>query len=323
MTEIKILIIKSKMKYSKIFWITALILTHNYSYSQINTFSICNTFDSNITLINIDTTSIWEIGKPSKSPFDSSYSGTNSIITDLDSLYPNKDTSIFYASYSYHDWIPNYLGLYYPLEIEFTHRFNTDSLTDYGTIEMSFDGGNKWYDVLSNTHNSLSSDYDNYHYFEGSGDTIFDSLSITGNSHGWVHSKISKEIEQLIFNDTLFHVDTILLKFTFITDSIGRHKGWQIDDLCITLDFFLTVEEQNSLDQFHLSPNPNNGTFKINVANGLVRQLHIFDINGTLVYNKPNVSSGSIIKTYLNPGLYFVKIVGKETSYRIQKMIVK
>ena len=307
------------------FWIAVLILLNNYSYSQIDSFSICNSFDSNITLIKIDTTSTWEIGSPTKSIFDSSYSGINSIITDLDSLYQNNDTSSFLAVYSDQGWVPNYLNSYLPLEIEFNHRFNTDSITDFGTIEMSFNGGDKWYDVLSDSYNAaFQNGYENYHYFEYSGDTIFDSLTVTGNSNGWVHSKLSKEIGQIISNDTLFYVDTILLKFTFISDSIGRNEGWQIDDLCIKMDYyFLSINEVNSFDDFKISPNPNNGNFTVGDYSSLKGQLEIFDVNGVLVYTEPNISNSSLIKTKLRTGLYFVKLIDEKKSCRITKLIVK
>jgi len=59
----------------------------SYILDNFATVSICNSFDTNTTYLNIDTVGIWEIGKPSKTVFDSSYSGINSIVTDLDSLY--------------------------------------------------------------------------------------------------------------------------------------------------------------------------------------------------------------------------------------------
>ncbi|UTW66820.1 T9SS type A sorting domain-containing protein [bacterium SCSIO 12643] len=274
------------MKYLKLLIFLNLIIVQVNSYSQIDSFSICNSFDSNVVLINIDSSGIWEIGKPNKSEFDSSYSGLNSIVTDLDSLYPNKDTSIFYASYSYHGWIPNYLGLFYPLEIELIHRFDTDSIYDYGTIEMSFNGGNTWYDVLSSTYNYTWGDYENYHYFFGLNDTIFDSLSVTGNSNGWVHSKISKNIEQLVFGDSLFKEDSILLKFSFVADSIGRHEGWQIDNLCIKMDIFNNVNELANETVINISPNPAQETIRLQFLDPNIRdsqELKIYSITGQLV----------------------------------------
>ena len=84
------------MKYLKLLCVFVLVIIQSNSFSQTNydsTCGICNSFDSNIVLINVDSGGIWEIGKPNKPGFDSSYSGLNSIVTDLDSLYPNNDTS--------------------------------------------------------------------------------------------------------------------------------------------------------------------------------------------------------------------------------------
>jgi len=248
--------------------------------SQVGAFTICNSFDSNVTYINIDSTSIWKIGEPTKSIFDSSYSGINSIVTDLDSLYPNSDTSRFYALYTDQGHIPGYLQLYYPLEIEFDHRFITDSITDYGSIEISVDKGNNWYNILSDSLNPTGpyADYDNYHYFEGVGDTIFDSISIFGNSNGWVHSKFSKEIQQIIWDDNPFP-DTIIVRFSFITDSIGSgNEGWQIDNLCINMDFIVGVQEFDNPKHLKVFPNPCNGNFTVEITPNNNQQEFVFEL---------------------------------------------
>jgi hypothetical protein len=303
------------MNYSKVFWIFILILIQGNSYSQINSYSICNSFDSNIVLINVDSNGIWEIGKPNKSIFDSSYSGLNSMVTDLDSLYPNNDTSIFYATYSYNGWIPNYLGIFHPLEIELIHRFNTDTTSDYGAIEMSFNGGNTWYDVLSSAHNISWGPYQNHHYFLGTNDTIYDSLSISGNSNGWVHSKFSKDIEQLVFNDSLSLGDSILLRFTFVTDSIGRNEGWQIDDLCIKMDIFNTVEENHRETKISIIPNPAKEIIRIQFSDPNVRvqqELKIYSITGQLVLHQMITPPESEINIEtLESGVYLYTIGGE------------
>lgn len=307
---------------SKLILYLVILISPIVSYGQTTYLTICNSFDSNIVNITIDTAGIWEIGQPTKSVFDSSYAGANSIITDLDSLYPLNDTSYFYAVYSDDEWggLPNYLGLYSPLEIEFNHRFISDSIADYGNIEMSLDDGITWYSVLSSEYNADwgEDNYLNEHFFEGSGDTIFDSLTVTGNSNGWVHSKFSKDIENIIYNDNIYP-DSVILKFSFITDSIGRNEGWQIDNLCISMDVISGITKNQSVKELSIYPNPNNGEFSI-PENSDVGELRIYNLLGKEVYSKTITKDN--VSTNLPPGIYVLVLNQGETIFTT-RMVIK
>lgn len=291
------------------------------SYSQ-GALTICNSFDTTTTYLSIDTSGIWEIGQPNKTVFDSSYSGVNSIVTDLDSFYSSNDTSKFYVVIK-DEWgpIPNYLGLYSPLEIEFNHRFITDSISDYGSIEMSLDYGNTWYDILSSEHNATEGPnwpYANEHFFEGNGVTQFDSLVVFGNSNGWVHSKFTKDIEQIIWNDNIFP-DSIIVRFSFISDSIGGNEGWQIDNLCISMDFVSGIAENQNIEELSIYPNPNNGEFSI-PENSYVGELRIYNLLGKQVYFETITKNR--VSTNLPHGIYVVSIKREDSLYT-SRMVIK
>lgn len=293
------------------------------SYSQ-GTLTICNSFDTATTLLTIDTAGIWEIGQPDKTVFDSSYSGINSIVTDLDSLYPTNDTSRFYAVFK-DEWggLPtNSLSpLYAPFEIDFYHRFITDSISDYGSIEMSLDDGNTWYDILSSEHNTNwgpNPPYANKHFFEGTGDTLFDSLAVFGNSNGWVHSHFSKDINSIILNETL-SPDSIIVRFSFISDSIGENEGWQIDNLCMSMDILSGIRENQSIETRLIYPNPNNGTFSI-LENSDLGELRIYNLLGEEVYSETNTKNR--VSTNLPSGIYVVTIKIADTLYTT-RMVIK
>ncbi|MFI5220854.1 MAG: hypothetical protein ACHQK8_00905, partial [Bacteroidia bacterium] len=97
-------------------------------------------------LLFIDTSNhknIWQIGKPNKSKFDSAYSKPNALVTDTLNPYPINDTSRFIIKNSIgYGYLGTSLGFYYKL--------NTDSLKDFGMIEISMDSGSHWYDIISN-----------------------------------------------------------------------------------------------------------------------------------------------------------------------------
>ena len=199
---------------------------------------VCTQFEAEHNNLFVDTSGIWEIGLPQTATFDSSYSGSNSIVTSLNSNYPVNDTSTFNFVYKPEiGSIPDFILLGASFSIQFYHRFVTDSITDFGFIEMSLDHGQTWYDVLSSEHNLSDFTFGyigNEHFFEGTQETKFDSLNVYGNSNGWVFSKFSKNVWPLA--EDILPVDSIILKFGFVSDGIGGNEGWQIDDLCVFMD---------------------------------------------------------------------------------------
>lgn len=291
------------------------------SHSQ-KVLTICNSFDTTTTYLSVDTLGIWEIGQPNKTVFDSSYSGVNSIVTDLDSLYLSNDTSKFYVVFKdQRGGVPNYLQSYSPLKIEFNHRFITDSISDYGSIEMSLDNGNTWYDILSSEHNAtwgLTSPYASEHFFEGTGNTLFDSFAVFGNSNGWVHSKFSIDVERIIWNEHTFP-DSIIVRFSFISDSIGGNEGWQIDNLCMSMDFDLGIAKNQNIVELSIYPNPNNGEFSI-PEKSYVSELRVYNLLGKQVYSE-SITKNSV-STNLPHGIYVVVIKSAETLYTT-RMVIK
>ena len=102
--------------------------------------------------INIDTinhpNNSWHIGPPTKTVFTSANSLPNVIVTDLDNSYPPSDTSVFIiknvADGGGFEWPHTAIlaGYYY---------VNSDTLTDFGSIEFSPDNGITWIDMINDT----------------------------------------------------------------------------------------------------------------------------------------------------------------------------
>ena len=132
------------MKYSYIITILLISINSITLLGQINGFS----FENNDTLyskyIQFDTVNnpnnIWEVGTPMKSLFDSSYYSKRALITDSMSTYPINDTSVFYIS------LPEKYD--YIVYLSFSYKMDSDTLKDFGKIEISPDSGNTWIDVL-------------------------------------------------------------------------------------------------------------------------------------------------------------------------------
>lgn len=72
-----------------------------------------------------------------------------------------------------------------------------------------------------------------------------------------------------------------------------------------------SVDNINSHSDFTLYPNPNNGTFTLELSktNFKAASLQVYDITGRLCYHEPINNSKSTIKVNLMSGTYFVKLL--------------
>lgn len=119
--------------------------------AQYEGYLICNFEESSESYLTIDkvndTNNIWQIGEPGKSYLSSAYSSPNVIITDRIHTYPVNDTSSFYitcvAGFGFELNGVVGIGGYY--------KVDSDSLLDYGKIEISTDNGLSWFDPLSDS----------------------------------------------------------------------------------------------------------------------------------------------------------------------------
>ena len=266
---------------------------------------LCNTFDSNIINIQIDSSSIWEIGEPTKAVFDSSYAGANSIVTKLDSLYPRNDTSTFYMIYSDSN------GSLAPdvFIVEFTHRFITDSFSgsfqDYGEVAFSVDRGVTWLNLLDLSNCPQVFSFQT-HFFEETGNILTNGLLITGNSGGWIHSRMEVNLINLWgFNTNPYYTDSIMVKFSFFADEIGGSQGWQIDNICFDFFNYSGVSEKGEKEQIAIYPNPVNATFQIELST--TQTLNLFNTNGALIQQwKGYRGVNSFDIENIPPGIYFL-----------------
>jgi hypothetical protein len=179
--------------------------------------------------IEIDSTNddnIWQIGQPQKTILNQAWSQPNVIITDTVNNYPINDTSSFYVSY-YDENCGGYMqGRYF---------CDTDSLNDYGIIELSYDNGQTWINLLTDSSISIDS-----------------RPVLTGSSNGWKGFFINFSFSSL---NPSSDADSLLIRFSFISDSIDtQHEGLMFDDL----GFCLSVNTQNryQLNNLEVFPNP-------------------------------------------------------------------
>jgi hypothetical protein len=229
-----------------------------------------------------DTNNIWQIGQPQKNVFNQAWSTPNAIVTNLMNTYPTNDTSAFYVKYFVYN-TGNINGRYW---------CNTDSLNDYGLIELSNDNGQTWINLLNDSlsvaHSSLP--------------------TLTGNSGGWDFFSIS--FEHLLPNpsnggDSVL----VMLRLSFISDSIDtQHDGLMFDNL----QFYILLNTENlyELNNLKVFPNPTsdilNFQFDEPIEDGEIR---IYSSIGQLMKNQ-NIKNTDVrfdVSDW-NSGMYFYGI---------------
>jgi hypothetical protein len=254
----------------------------------------CN-FESTCTMVSIDTTipgNIWRIGAPNKTPFTSSYTLPNAIVTNLDSSYPVGNDSWFDLKINIWN-----MGLPNPV-ITFRHKYKTDTLSDGGYVEISYDKGITWRNVLYDTSivwMSYDNNTPNREGFYTPTDTIEGGIpAFSGTSNGWQYSRI----QWLWFipvkdeNDT--PGDSIFIRFHFKSDSIDNNKaGWMIDNIVIYNTLISDIPEYNAKNGIiNIYPNPatNNIYFAL-PENKSPDKIMVYDMTGRCIYSAKNASN--------------------------------
>ncbi|NOZ47363.1 MAG: T9SS type A sorting domain-containing protein [Chlorobi bacterium] len=249
---------------------------------------------------DFDTThglNIWQIGQPQKTVFNQAYSLPNVLITDTINFYPINDTSIIMvkAPVYAHDWGAHTIMFYYKL--------NTDTLSDFGKLEVSADNGLTFINVLTQ--------WDDYGFW-WNGDI---HENFTGNTNDWNWFSIC--ISSLL--DSFPTADTIQYRFTFISDGNQTNKdGWIIDDLVIQ-------DVTESIDNVNLNlgnicyPNPTSDYLTIeykSFKNNKFR-LELYDGNGKFI--NMQVFDNRLINIDLDgyeSGVYFYRIIDEKNNFQ-------
>jgi hypothetical protein len=248
----------------------------------------------------------WQTGQPQKVLFNQAYTLPNAIVTDTIGYYRPSDTSVFTFYGVKSGW-----GMW-PV-LEFDYKFDSDTLLDFGKIEVSPNRGQTWYDIVRSA---------NLHGFgwSASGPGVYwnsnDSVNpFTGSSaNGWYqfHSELPPFYG--IFPDA----DTVLYKVSFISDANQTNKeGWMIDNLTF-YDWWEGVD-QHSVNDLHvtLSPNPVSGVATIRFFNPSKDQVNIelFDSKGVKEYEQNTSSEHAIVNTQsFSSGMHMYKIRNLRTS---------
>ena len=259
---------------------------------------------------------LWQVGSPDKTIFTEAFTLPNAIVTDTANAYPVNANSSFILKHVAD------LGFGMPSMVEFGGKYqvDSDSLTDYGTIEFSPDNGTTWIDLIDQGQYDAS-------IFWGDGQTDSEIPVLTGNSNGW--KAFSVQLQQLGMVFSISTVDTVLFKFSFISDAIDNARdGLMFDSLYMWDVPPVGLDEQNSAGQLTIYPNPSDAYVTINPGTSDVefRHLRICNLQGVLIEDRTiSPAEGPIVINLdgYDEGIYLITLTDDNDSIRRSGRVVK
>ncbi len=270
---------------------------------------------SQLFRVNIDSNNmnnIWEIGAPNKTTISYPLSNNNVIITDTEITYPTNNTSSFTITHIATQPGGFQFGNY--ASIGGSYFVNSDTLTDFGSIEISFDCGNSWVNLITDT---LYLNQGLYYL-----NTAKPNLS--GNSQGWKTFDVSVGKFGLEFN--IQPGDTILYRFSFTSDSVQTNKdGLAFDDLQFN-DWTEGINLVSNDFESVVYPNPTSATSIIEFLNPNFddHELTLYDSFGKLIYHidQVNLNFFNVEMIDFKSGIYYYKILNNNSGKSTRGQII-
>jgi len=260
---------------------------------------------------NSNSNNIWQVGTPQKIIFTNAFSIPKAILTDTINAYPTNDTSVFI--------ITNVAfggGFEWPHTAILAGQYNvnSDTLTDYGKIEFSPDNGTKWIDMLNDTV-LIDTALNHYWYWDS-----YDKPTLTGNSNGWKYFWIN--LAELGHFYNVHDGDTVLYRFSFISDSVQTNKdGLMFDDFHFE-DYVEGIEGIQNDNLVSISPNPTSDELTILTKKFSDKQsIQIYSFTGQLLYENTNFKGEKINTRQLSNGIYLLKYSDAK-SFAVKKLII-
>jgi len=279
-------------------------LEDNYELTFDNQWGLEHLFIDTMSNMN----NVWQVGIPQKTIFTNAYSAPNVIITDSINSYPINDTSVFIITN-----VAFGQGFEWPYTVILAGQYfvNSDTLTDYGKVEFSPDNGITWIDMLNDTVG--------YWYWNS-----YEKPVLTGNSNQWKSFWVN--LAELGYFYGVQDGDTVLYKFTFISDSIQTNKdGLMFDDFHFE-DWVEGIEEIGfDLIKSKCFPNPTENKLTVSFKNDKNSsfEIYVYDIHGKEIYkSKTNSNNVNLLVSEYITGTYFYKLLDKsEKKFSVGKFI--
>lgn len=226
-----------------------------------------------VTFEDTTTASLWQIGTPQKSVFNSAASLPYALLTDTMQPFPADTVSSFYLTFLKR----SIGGNSEVIALRWLQKLDMEKGEDYGKVALSLDGGQTFDEVFR--HRAV---YNFFGYYYEHIDTLADSsLAFSGTDTLW------RDIWFCLYADEI--PDTVLLKFTFSSGSnLNGRDGWMIDNFRAEPTWSHTVREMEGRQQLSVFPNPSHTAMTValkqNSSHRTIRQIQLINAFGQGVH---------------------------------------
>lgn len=257
----------------------------------------------NSILVELDTSTenIWQIGKPQKIIFDTAATMPNAIVTDTINSYPINNTSRFFAK-NFNNF--GFWGIY---ALQWKQKLDLDFGKDGGIVEYSTDSGKTWVSVFNNPYV-----YNFYGYDSLNIDTLDNGeYAFTGTDTTWRDIWLCFDIS---WTDFFAYNDTLMFRFSLLSDSIDNHKeGWMIDNMMAHITFIHTIKDINMNTYLSVYPNPSSNRVYIQAEKRnefhIIENMKLIGPSGQTIQEWSNIPTKFWFDTKEYPdGLYYLKV---------------
>jgi len=264
----------------------------------------------------------WQVGHPSKTFFNAAYSAPLAIVTDTVNPYGINLNCSFSFSFENLPYGASYL--------EFTHKYDSDTLNDYGMVEVSYDHGLNWTLLKDSTCADFSCVmlYWKPDQVLSTAQQINHIMYPSGHSNGWIRSSFIwwwwMAVDK---NNTDLPPDSLYIRFTFHSDNIQNNKeGWMIDNIITGIMDIGSGVSQNQHDYaINISPLPLTAVSRVKFPENLPAcDFIICDALGRILYNR-NVQAGEYLDLHrsdFHPGIFFWSLRYKDQVVSSGKLAV-
>ena len=272
--------------------------------------------------ITLDSSLVWQIGEPSKPYLDTAFSGEKVIMTDTLNSYPGNTKDCFYLII---DPIKYKWFGYTWCDLEFHHRIDCDSSTEGGYLEISYDKGQNWKNIIFD---SIHFEIDEWSFadpinFYEKDDTLENGMpAFSGRNMEWQHTRF-RWGEFGVKKST---IDTVLIRFCFLSDSNQTNKdGWMIDDIKITVITPSNIKKNNHNSGIRIIPNPVKDISLIDLSHiNTPERIIVYSSTGLkLIDDHLYTPEYQISRSDLSPGIYYIRVITEDEKVHSGSFVVQ
>jgi hypothetical protein len=298
--------------------------------AQDNSFYYYNEFNSGLQdsylKISNEDDNIWQIGYPTKDFFAGTVNiSPPSIMTDTINNYPINNYSYFEIDFGntiFHQF-------YQFFNIYFQFKIQSDSGNDGGFLDISYDGGTTWENIVNDSCINKYGELQGYSNFYSVDDTLVDGTpSFSGQSEEWIRAGVSWAWSGFDYPWIDSNGVKLKIRFIFKSDSIEDDMaGWIIDNINLDYSWYESVEKISNFVPSKIYPNPVENESILQLENTLKEKIlvEIYNSYGILlkstIINEDNLH---ILNSDFKQGIYFYQATYYKTNKKsIGKFIIK